>query len=1187
MGNVVFELKSIEEKLINDLQGKELWGDINITDGEYETLVRVLKEYIDGNDEQVYNLCSDFPVSLTTFLVNLARIEYNYNFWGLVYERLNFSTSDQYLQGTIGKCARNTFTKYGFDFSEADDGIYVYLNPIIFEAGLPPESNLGDLFYILSYDTYSIFDPYSIIDDLIESRSYAIRKPLLRFLKRYKDTRAVDFVLSVNDAIRFVDKNISGESQYVENYKAWLEEEKNKERLTQRKNRENQVRPYLHFDDGKKGLSMILPRTILADEWIDEIDWEITSPNGFEIVKRMTVFGDEDRRYINNIAVSISPDESYTVELVDEENLGDTKFEPYTVSGISKDKITFFDANGRMRNGNYLPGPSCTMIVPSGIEFDYNSCIVTRQAYPTDVKEYDIYSVDIIDGTASLNYVYSGKKLEYRVRPQIKMELVGNHIFDVDSNNLFTSIPNLELTIDDGVVVDDLILKINGFGRDIKLENSFENNVASISLPKSRFDDYGLYSLRLYQGENYLKQIEFFYVPKITSTYKNEIKWVDGADRNKSKLIKFNKKDGWEISFEDCIVQSDESTYYVDVPSGIGVLNGSLKRIEEDVSFSCNFELPILPFEAEIVDNYGQILDQSTEKISKIDFSEIIEDEKEFWLLLSLFGDYVNYEYKLQLKTINGVEQEYRFRCFKNGYLNINLSVFYDTLKNCPLPAYLSLVCQDLEKETLLISIKKSTKFLGYPNYPLYQSKGYIIVKKDDPNKDLVIRKLTTGESMNLSFDRVKVIEDKGVRAYPCKNKLTEGLYLIDVDDSINDIFDFDDSENDMTMSKDSTLIYVSSKKTENEFEYSNVIDKFIKAYMKDKLEPPYLFDSVDVLLTDADYEKLIILAALFNIENINQKKEILEAFMRKISIEVLSDRDRYNLLELLVECHVSQDIFDCCTQNYNLYLFSDNIDLLNLSDKVELYSNEIALLMKMKANDSIRNTIKKEKYRELIGKDSIKSMLIVDNEVDESLINLEKKKFLSEKECNVRIAITKDISGDFEPIQAMMVYDTKNPYMNMKKKPDCGIYFDHIRYIDQYLNWYKLNHSFHGEMKELTKDRMVSTQEKYAKDIINALNDLKKVDGYVASYEKVLKARYAGDPLVNLSLQIPARFFYLLGVAAILVSVGTDDVKERIEPAEKFLASSISFAPKMTRRDILLANTFCYLNRKGENLCR
>src|SRR5574344_274628 len=110
------------------------------------------------------------------------------------------------------------FGKYSMDYSEAKEEARKNIAPIMYEACIPPDSSLEDLFYVLSYDAYRAFDPQLIIDDLIDMRSYAIRKPFLRFLSRFKSDRAIDYLLEVYDAIISAEQRNSIHSRYTDSY---------------------------------------------------------------------------------------------------------------------------------------------------------------------------------------------------------------------------------------------------------------------------------------------------------------------------------------------------------------------------------------------------------------------------------------------------------------------------------------------------------------------------------------------------------------------------------------------------------------------------------------------------------------------------------------------------------------------------------------------------------------------------------------------------------------------------------------------------------------------------------------------------------------------------------------------------------------------------------------------------------
>ena len=74
----------------------------------------------------------------------------------------------------------------------------------------------------------------------------------------------------------------------------------------------------------------------------------------------------------------------------------------------------------------------------------------------------------------------------------------------------------------------------------------------------------------------------------------------------------------------------------------------------------------------------------------------------------------------------------------------------------------------------------------------------------------------------------------------------------------------------------------------------------------------------------------------------------------------------------------------------------------------------------------------------------------------------------------------------------------------------------------------------------------------------------------------------YASDFSINL-------YFYIQGLAALLAKIPTDfdkyDIYRNI--GIQFMSAASEIAPRLSRRDILMAGTFVYLKRKEEELCR
>ena len=263
------------------------------------------------------------------------------------------------------------------------------------------------------------------------------------------------------------------------------------------------------------------------------------------------------------------------------------------------------------------------------------------------------------------------------------------------------------------------------------------------------------------------------------------------------------------------------------------------------------------------------------------------------------------------------------------------------------------------------------------------------------------------------------------------------------------------------------------------------------------------------------------------------------------------------------------------------------------LAEKLENNSTELSMLLLMGIEESVWNTIRRDKYRDLIGKEAIRCMLSVPGEDNPAVIAMEQKKFLREySPCKVRINLTKEISGDMEPLMAMLEITWKSVVFNIAKKPDYGIYFDRIRYVDQYVNWYTANHDKKGDMLPWKRELMKAMVQAGCTNILKSFQEFGK-DGFfgqmMTNYNKALRERFKGDPFANMNANNYQRYFYLQGLAAFLVMLPPEYRKYGwpVRAGEQFMADAVRVAPRIARRDLVMAATYIYLVRKEEKLCR
>ena len=236
-----------------------------------------------------------------------------------------------------------------------------------------------------------------------------------------------------------------------------------------------------------------------------------------------------------------------------------------------------------------------------------------------------------------------------------------------------------------------------------------------------------------------------------------------------------------------------------------------------------------------------------------------------------------------------------------------------------------------------------------------------------------------------------------------------------------------------------------------------------------------------------------------------------------------------------------------------------------------------------------------REKFRDLIGRDSVKQLLDVPKEEDPEIIAEEQKKFIRGiAGSKVRINLTNEISGNEEAIQGMIGYDKKhNPIFDLSKKPDYGIYFAKIKYVDQYVNWYKNTHNRNMEMDPVKRQMMIDIVKENIKDIeksIAVLKSDKELKKMTEQYVKTLEERFRpNSSIISLTTACYPRFFYLEGLAAFFAKLPVDraDLDGIRNVGIKFMSVASVIAPRLSQRDILMATTYIFLKRKEEKLCR
>lgn len=141
-------IKKIEQNIQEEISKHEFWGDLELTYDETEILKDKISAILNNSSVDIAYMCKNYPHAMTTYMVFFVRYKYDVNFWGALAKELSIDIPS-YLHEEMGYCARKMFTKYKMDYSDAKEEARINIAPIIYEACLPPESSLDDLFYVM------------------------------------------------------------------------------------------------------------------------------------------------------------------------------------------------------------------------------------------------------------------------------------------------------------------------------------------------------------------------------------------------------------------------------------------------------------------------------------------------------------------------------------------------------------------------------------------------------------------------------------------------------------------------------------------------------------------------------------------------------------------------------------------------------------------------------------------------------------------------------------------------------------------------------------------------------------------------------------------------------------------------------------------------------------------------------
>ena len=1190
-------LKNMDTAIRENAKNLKFWGDLNLS----RVSLDILKNRIMILLERGFtfkNLFEQYPYAMVSYVVFLTKYKYKGDFWGMISEEIGIDKPNAPDQTQIGKMILKIFDLCELDYSIAKESNRKYVDSILYEVGIPPESNFGDLFYIFKYGLMSNVDPQILIDEII-SKEYGVHKPLLHFLADAPEERAINFVLDLQDTYLAATQTGDFSNKYSEAFSEWLEQDKVKSAYRGKNAEEHvEVKPYFFFENGKKGLCIVLPRQNMTEEWVESGKWMIVGDNGFSIEKECCVQGVEEKRFIDQMVISVKPCKSYILNF--EYNDGfENHLTQYELKGIEMGGCFYFDSNGRRINQRYLRSPYGIVIYSAAHEITCNGIERDIQAYPLSGDDYYIEQITPLTADAQFVIYTNKEEIILQMKPQIMVSLSGRTLFDtefVDSEiPLFLEIPRLHMNFEGFNSVEGVELRIGRTSIMVSDLVMDEENIVDIS---DGFDEksYGIHSLRIYQFNRFIKQVRFCLLPDFKSNYFDNLKWLEGKVNLRSELAKLtvSKVDGWQMDFANANVQDSPDKYEVCIPYREGTLHGTIISQQDNLHLAVEFELPICAYRYELI--------SSNEINERCDMADFLQGDP--WLSVSFYGNYKRHTYVAELVSANGVEQRKEIKLTNNGSANFDLNVFKDTLQAVPLPVKIRVVNADREESFDVILIDEIIKFRYRPKY--VRSTKCIAVKDEDINQNAILEKYGDNFKLPLIYGESEV-NDKGVRTFPIPEDVTliSGYYRIIRENNVDELFAVDD-DFEITLQSDQFFVTLHNPK-----DSINSFDEWLEQFIYDlirfrgvkKIEELRMSESyrcrnsivqfAKLKLSDNDIENLVLLGNILECKITKAHKAIVTEIMVMISELILSNEDRFRIIERLVETKASDIVFNLCKENYCLVLFEipntiTDSHIKELASALKPVSVILALQVLLKGNVPIRETFGNVAYRDVIGRDAVIEMMTT-NEREEKKTEDRKHFLLEDGMSRVHIALNSNISGinNFYEMVDEKKLRTGRIYLDKRKIPETGTYFAGTRYIDLFVNWYVRNHMGDTNNDSDLRKRMKLRFEAFKSKVWNKISSVRnsEADSFFKEFNSVLMERTVNksDILNMTSVQFTfPTYFYFEGIAALIAQLDEfNEFPEMKKEAIKCMVGSFQGAPIMSERDVLMAMSYIYLRRK------
>lgn len=1185
--------KTMEAILDSKLKDCELWSDLHLTEEEYDILTEKIRDAIPtANRYKGYlGVLSAYPLCAVTQIVYFTVYRYQDEFWTPWAQTLDFDFDPTYTRN-IGSKVIAAFKMRGFRFDE--DG-YKYITPIMCQAGIP-YAHLDDLFDAVYAENRMTIDAEALVRDLSGWKSYMLHRPVQRFLREYP-AKAANLLADANDLVQSevtslcIDEDC--DPSLVKKFDEWKQHSDEHER--RRRQQQEYPVPVLSFSDDGRGVCLRLPSVTAKNEYISYFRWMITEADQINITEvPCKLLRDATRLYSREQLISVTPSASYMVQLYDD--IDNRPLMERTVPGFQDASFAVFDSKGRRVTDDYLPATEAYLVTKKDIcTVALENCNTADTPLPANCDGWEARLIAPENQMALLKVSDGCSTRTLRMRSNIHTELLGDRfLFDQlpygGNLALYTELPELRIWLDEGAVIQDMSVRIRlrQTGERVVLEEpgTFSGSKCIDFTEHLIQAGFGVYDIRIYEKKYLRKNLMFAYVPHVPFTFANLHPWPTQYSNSHRTGFEYQITDRVEIDIADNVGRDlihrsgqDWAALSLDIP---------ITEIKGRITFQTSGGPLTLPWVKRVRNFTWSIWREGDTTLSNCHETQMLTDvdleSAKYWLSLWINRTYIDEAPQIRLVGKGKqIKQVMTANLSAQGKYTLPLDVFADTLREAVLPVdivaqfYTAGTCYEvvlahiseaviLPKLKYRMNAQTGRAELSWSTDAQF-SEGLVTIKgitEPDFQQDLELSGLAPNETNTRWIKQLDFT-------------MNPGLYKLE--QAAEDDFFFDDNgyrppklqqENILTV--DAAALGAAAQKSVSAFLKFCIYNAGSPENLR-KLEI-FLQQRHQKLVNDINESTCrVIICMLINYADETDAASLkMVQILEQVMAYFISGAMRTQFLKWILDYDLSSTQKKLCFRMLNLYLADRN-------DAVALTSSDIESLMHIAPEFGLLWMLRTDQpvglYNKLcatVGRDALKTMLLF----PESGASWERsvQDLLAGKSAGAEIRLNKNLVGRSAQFHQMFEWGSINelPHLEMKNRPENGVYFCGQTYCDLLIYWYLKNRKagiFDTDFKALfgkayaEMDQLVTQLRKTRFDIIGEI--------VRAAQSRRIDRSYDG-------------FFPLFYYSCIAALLHTMIFHRQIDPAQckytrGFLLRMMKQFPELIKRDMLMCELLIYLD--------